>query len=669
MGDKSYTEERPWSEVCCLEPVDLKEPLRSERHIRLLLLHPHYAEEAIDGDLRESEDPPLYCDVFQASLEDLKPTDRAAFAALSYRWGNPEQTKLVYCGQTPVKIHQNLYASLKEAILKDRPRLIWSDGLCINQDDAAEKSGQVARMSHVYRNAHVVIFLGYCTDPHAGAKIIEYLSLFSRVHTAFQAKTVFDNIAHVKLADLKRKIATEAKKSGLDRLQDLPWLQIRSFFANPYFKRAWIVQEITWAWSHELIFDQWLIPLKCLVQSAEIIKRFEFMARPLLLDSSVDTDQLDDLISAPESVAVLFEGIASEYEDRIPMVVSTYSMRELVDTYSNRECSDPRDHIYAMASLFPPGIDYPIDYSSSVVEVLTDFALHCFRTYNDLGLLGSCGRKAFWRDPEALVADSDRSWTADLPSWCPDWAGPWRSARELIDSVRHESMVRRPAGDTQPSFTTISRITLGLKGLTVGTVSACSVPWTLYSKNVGRNSEELHSMQEFMLKLSGTIPIAQLWRLYLDVVLVPREQNGVDVCRALYPDSPDQCTYGDIIQDLGPVWLQIYAEKIYRRAGLERNKRRRQKELNMAAELLDIMCSRSRNTRLIVTDTGYVGSAPEGSQPGDEICVLYGGKTMYVVRPHDDGVYHTYIGEAYVSGLMEGEALDAGFKQRELLLR
>lgn len=176
-------------------------------------------------------------------------------------------------------------------------------------------------------------------------------------------------------------------------------------------------------------------------------------------------------------------------------------------------------------------------------------------------------------------------------------------------------------------------------------------------------------MQDFILQLSNIAPISQLWRLYLDVLLAPREQGAVDVCRELYPESPDSYTYGDIIRDIGPVWLQVYAEKLYRRAGFAKNKRRRQRDLDMAVELLGIMCWRSRNTRLIVTDSGCVGTAPDGSLPGDEVCVLYGGKAVYVLRPKEDRIHHTYIGEAYVFGLMDGEALGADLNKREFLLR
>ena len=43
-------------------------------------------------------------------------------------------------------------------------------------------------------------------------------------------------------------------------------------------------------------------------------------------------------------------------------------------------------------------------------------------------------------------------------------------------------------------------------------------------------------------------------------------------------------------------------------------------------------------------------------QQGDIVSVLLGGHTPFTLRPKDTGEY-TFIGEAYVDGIMDGEAL------------
>lgn len=65
-----------------------------------------------------------------------------------------------------------------------------------------------------------------------------------------------------------------------------------------------------------------------------------------------------------------------------------------------------------------------------------------------------------------------------------------------------------------------------------------------------------------------------------------------------------------------------------------------------------------RNRGLCLTASGYVGLVPESTEPGDYVCILFGGQVLYVLRPtgsvsHD----HEYIGESYVHGLMDGEGM------------
>lgn len=75
----------------------------------------------------------------------------------------------------------------------------------------------------------------------------------------------------------------------------------------------------------------------------------------------------------------------------------------------------------------------------------------------------------------------------------------------------------------------------------------------------------------------------------------------------------------------------------------------------------------------IVSEKGYFSLAPESVQVGDEICILIGSKTPYIIRKkinNDEpfchrvavsecyaGTAHAFIGEAYVHGIMNGEGM------------
>lgn len=75
----------------------------------------------------------------------------------------------------------------------------------------------------------------------------------------------------------------------------------------------------------------------------------------------------------------------------------------------------------------------------------------------------------------------------------------------------------------------------------------------------------------------------------------------------------------------------------------------------MAKEFYDAVRRRSRYRRLAVTENGYFGGIPEGARVGDWVCMFHGGRYLFVVRQVRN--YFTYIGHAYIHGLMQGEVL------------
>jgi hypothetical protein len=60
--------------------------------------------------------------------------------------------------------------------------------------------------------------------------------------------------------------------------------------------------------------------------------------------------------------------------------------------------------------------------------------------------------------------------------------------------------------------------------------------------------------------------------------------------------------------------------------------------------------------KVCVTSNGYIGGVVHGCVIGDKICIFLGASVPFVLRERDDGGF-TFVGEAYVHGLMDGEAL------------
>jgi len=54
--------------------------------------------------------------------------------------------------------------------------------------------------------------------------------------------------------------------------------------------------------------------------------------------------------------------------------------------------------------------------------------------------------------------------------------------------------------------------------------------------------------------------------------------------------------------------------------------------------------------------TGFMGLAPNGTLPNDEVVLLFGARVPFAIRKSEDGCWNL-LGECYVYGVMFGEAM------------
>lgn len=133
------------------------------------------------------------------------------YQALSYLWGDPKPTQKIYVRDEnddflhEHHLHENLWQFLDKW---QQPRtqpsgLMWTDSLCLNQSDSEEKGQQIRRMGEIYSGAtEVIVWLG--------------------PDTASMAWT--------------RDRKAEGSQDAATRILELP-----------YWRRAWIVQELALA--------------------------------------------------------------------------------------------------------------------------------------------------------------------------------------------------------------------------------------------------------------------------------------------------------------------------------------------------------------------------------------------------------------------------------------
>lgn len=206
---------------------NIYKPLRSDDYIRVIHVH---SVDRIEG--------------IKCTMRDINLGDSPHYQCLSYTWGNPlldsspdtERTFQLLCNGAYLTITSNLHNALCHLwkFAKDELDGIWIDALCINQNDNKERNQQVAMMTRIYKNAQrVIVWLGpEDEDSHDIYEVLSLIVVHEETHSGFltqlEAAESSEDIAGMELPSITPK----------------SWFSCDMFFKRPYFRRAWIIQEV-----------------------------------------------------------------------------------------------------------------------------------------------------------------------------------------------------------------------------------------------------------------------------------------------------------------------------------------------------------------------------------------------------------------------------------------
>lgn len=137
--------------------------------------------------------------------------------------------------------------------------------------------------------------------------------------------------------------------------------------------------------------------------------------------------------------------------------------------------------------------------------------------------------------------------------------------------------------------------------------------------------------------------------------------SSCSLCPNDIPEAHWQTLVADVAESSGPPTKGGYDLfcRFYNLSGTERELWRKSLSIEDHNLLLDFIegarhsCS---GRPYVSTKKRRLGLAPPGVQEGDVICIFYGANVPYVVRFGRSGV-GKLIGDAYVNGIMYGEAL------------
>ncbi|KAI1199330.1 heterokaryon incompatibility protein-domain-containing protein [Nemania serpens] len=569
-----------------------------------------------DGMIRLLEvvpDNPLRVRVIHTRLRDA-----LRYAALSYTWGENIFDHDLLIEDQVLHITKNLSDALIELtpFIIQQGLLLWVDAVCINQEDLDERGRQVSIMDKIYKSSDTVLaWLGKSTDQSDLA--MNSISEWRHVTTALKPA---DNESW----ETFRSAFDKANADGLDlcgpagSASAQAWLAILSLWGRSWWRRAWIVQEAT-----------------ALPNQRTVIccgnRKTDFQNMSMILNMRYylfhENKEYDFLICSFE------QGFADHLDIlKIRMANGHQSLISILKHIRTYDCHDQRDKVFAtinMASDLPPDTIRP-DYTKTLSEVYIDVVRYLIKIASE----GNC--LDFLSHVIRPTLDWDRLSLPNvgIPSWVPDWRGPRVDIVEFQRGI--DPQTGRPlynaSGNTLPVFS-INGSQLQVDGILVDTIKTTTT--------IATNTRPLDTQAErswlpddgdVSYIAGGTVGEAFNHAMVADI----GSMDG-----KLLPDGRTANCRGCSVdwELLGRPDSTLGSDDAQRRMLLANR----------------LTCT-TTGRRIFRTEKGFVGLGPAAARVGDSVCVLLGGQMMYALRPVA-GEHHEFIGECYVHGLMDGEAL------------
>ena len=165
---------------------------------------------------------PIRCTLQSRRLTTDTESNETHYEALSYSWGTDRASRSIEILDNQIRsaqpihlmVRPNLHSALDQLRYRDRPRDLWVDAICINQEDNQEKNLQVPLIPKIYSGAaSVCVWLGPTTQDSRLAR-----SFISRL---------------LNLDDTDRTIVDERIKEE--------WPALASLMKREWFSRRWYV--------------------------------------------------------------------------------------------------------------------------------------------------------------------------------------------------------------------------------------------------------------------------------------------------------------------------------------------------------------------------------------------------------------------------------------------
>jgi hypothetical protein len=290
-------------------------------------------------------------------------------------------------------VTRNLHGLLRRLRSKRTRGYYWVDAICINQQDITERGQQVQLMKAIYELAEqVLVWLGPASaDSDIAMDLIDEIT---------DADSDSDSIASETMVIERWSAQLQTSLKNPD--DQHRWRALASLFDRPWWRRAWIRQEVAVA-SGVIVLcgNDRILRWATLIQAMEAIDRVAADFEPFIKSLG---------------------GQSSGYQQAIQVDIFRESIKEegcvrdeeyLLLHGRQCEATNPRDRVFALIGLASAQAQAAIvpDYEFSEPDVFRMATKYLITSRNNLDVLSHCGL--------GRTSETFPSWVVDLRA---DWS-------------------------------------------------------------------------------------------------------------------------------------------------------------------------------------------------------------------------------------------------------
>jgi hypothetical protein len=301
-----------------------------------------FSYEKLSGDafrllkLPNKNEPRLY----ELEHYDLYAASTPQYLALSYSWGRAKSEVEITLNKKKLRLPgKNLEIALEYLIDRYPGEYLWTDAICINQDENAqeEKASQIPRMKDIYtRTAKCVVWLGECLR---GSRLDRALPQLPGLLQRLQRYP-----SHLGFND------ASFKQYGIPALFSDIWEGLGDLLENEWFTRVWTFQESVLPTTLEILCGTHVISTDHIGKLASILSAMpengglQFMA-----------DTVWKRLATVKACLIRVNSVATSRNQRSALIPTQYTILDLMTHSAAWGVTDPCEYyrVSVLASSLP----------------------------------------------------------------------------------------------------------------------------------------------------------------------------------------------------------------------------------------------------------------------------------------------------------------------------